>query len=318
MSPMSSLERMPELWFEEGTLVFQAENSLFRVYSEILSKQSSVFRDMLSFPQPPAEESDIVEGCPRIVLHDKAADVTAFFRAIYDSSFFVPPFTPPLDMLAGILRLSIKYDVDYLRRRCLGHLSDMYPTTLKAWDRLGYSRDIINLRAPPDVYPVFHILDFLKEFEAPWLVPAIMYLGCSNPIQRILDGVALGGPAELTPEKRALLIAYPEQALSVESVLRFLKQRFPGCRAPEKCNTELLQLSVFIAENWGACRFPLEIWEEGDWEVVAGDLCSECIGQCRKMHAKGRQGFWDRMPTIFGLNCKWSELEKLKKAALNP
>ncbi|KAF7367024.1 hypothetical protein MSAN_00961600 [Mycena sanguinolenta] len=194
----------------------------------------------------------------------------------------------------------------------------MYPTSLKAWDRLGYSRDIINLRAPPDVYPVFQILDLLKEIDAPWLVPAIMYLGCSNPIQRILDGVALGGPPELTPEKRVILIACPEQALGVESVLRFLKQRFPGCRAPEKCNTELLQLSVFIAENWSACRFPLEIWEESDWEVVAGDLCAECIGQCRKMHAKGRQEFWDRMPSIFGLNCKWYELEKLKKAALKP
>ncbi|KAF7343115.1 hypothetical protein MVEN_01741900 [Mycena venus] len=319
----SSLGRVPELWFPDATLVFQAENSLFRVHSGILSRQSSVFRDMLAFPQPEPESGlepdDIVDGCPTVVLHDKAADVTSFFRAIYDSSifsFFVPPFSPPLDTLAGILRLSIKYDVDYLRQRCLRHLSDIYPTTLKAWDLLGYSRDIINFRTPPKVYPVFQILALLKEVDAPWLIPAIMYLGCSNPIQRIVDGVELGGTLEMTPEKRTILIAYPEQGIAVESVLRFLKQRFPECHTPERCNAELLQLSQFIAEHWSTCHFPLEIWEEHDWDQIAGDLCGACVGQCRKTHASARQEFWDRLPAIFGVDLRWDELEKLKEAAL--
>jgi hypothetical protein len=144
MSASSSPKCVPELWFPDASLVFQAENSLFRVYSGILAQQSSVFRDILSLPQaePSKSESDTVDGCPRIVLHDRAVDVTSFFRAIYDSrcvtmsslcfqlnfcifSFFVPPFAPPLETLGGILRLSIKYDVDYLRQRCLapiGHL----------------------------------------------------------------------------------------------------------------------------------------------------------------------------------------------------
>ncbi|KAJ6575566.1 hypothetical protein DFH09DRAFT_1031723 [Mycena vulgaris] len=315
--PSSGPQPVPELWFEDASLIFQAEASLFRVYSGLLAARSSVFRDMLSFPQPDPSPLDIVDGCPRIVLHDAAADVTAFFRAIFDSSFFVPPFTPPLDTLGGILRLSIKYDVEYLTKRCLRHLSDIYPTTLDDWDRLGYSRDIINFRAPPKVYPVFQVLQLLKHVDAPWLVPAIMYLGCSNPIQRIVDGVELGGTWEMSPEKRTILIAYPEQAIAVESVLRFLKQRFPECHTPAKWNAELLQLSQFVAENWSACHFPLEIWEDHDWDQVAGDLCPACVGQCRKTHATARQEFWDRMPGIFGVNDRgWGELEKLKDAAL--
>jgi hypothetical protein len=142
-------------------------------------------------------------------------------------------------VLSGILRLSAKYDVEHLRQRCLRHLSDIYPTTLKAWDLLGYSRDIISFCAPPKVYPVF-----------------------------------------------------------------------------QKCNTELLQLAQFVAENWSACHFPLEIWEEHDWEEVASDLCAECVRQCRKAHAKARQEFWNRMPAIFSLNSVWDELERLKEAAL--
>ncbi|KAJ7476518.1 hypothetical protein FB451DRAFT_1033168 [Mycena latifolia] len=94
----------------------------------------------------PPIEWDVMDGCPKIVLHDAAAEATVFFRAIFDSSFFVPPFAPPLDTLGGILRLSIQYNVLYLTQRCLRHLSDIYPTTLKDWDLLCYSRDIINFR----------------------------------------------------------------------------------------------------------------------------------------------------------------------------
>ncbi|KAJ7664846.1 hypothetical protein B0H17DRAFT_1019493 [Mycena rosella] len=316
--PSSSLRPVPELWFKDASLIFQAETSLFRVYSGILAARSSVFRDMLSFPQPEPSDLDVVDGCPRIVLHDTAADVAAFFRAIFDSSFFVPPSAPSLDILGGILRLSIKYDVDYLTQRCLRHLSDIYPTTLKDWDLLGYSRDIINFRAPPKVYPVFQILELLKEVEAPWLVPAIMYLGCSNPMERIVDGVELGGTPEMSPEKRTIIVAYTKQANAVEPVLRFLKQRFPECHTPAKCNAELLQLSQFVADNWSACHFPLEIWEDHDWDQVAGDLCHACVGQCRKTHATARQEFWDRMPALFEVHHGWDELQNLKDAALGP
>jgi hypothetical protein len=90
MPAVPSLERVPELWFSDASLVFQVENSMFRVHSGILAAQSSVFRDMLSFPQP--EESDTFDGCPRIVLHDKAADARAFFRCIFDSRCV--PFRP--------------------------------------------------------------------------------------------------------------------------------------------------------------------------------------------------------------------------------
>ncbi|KAJ7092909.1 hypothetical protein B0H15DRAFT_882820 [Mycena belliarum] len=312
----SSPESVAELWFPDASLIFQAELSLYRIHSGILAARSSVFRDMLAFPQPTETEGDSMDGCPRIVLHDRAADVTVFFRAIFDSSFFVPPFTPQLETLAGILRLSIKYDVPYLTQRALRHLSDIYPTTLKDWDLLGYSRDIICLRAPPNVYPVFQVLELLKEVDAPWLVPAIMYLGCSNPIQRIVDGVDLGGTPEMSPEKRMILLAYPTQVTAVEVVLRFLKQRVPACSVPAQCNAELLQLSRFVAENWAACHFPLEIWEEHDWEQVAGDLCPACVGQFRKTHAAARQAFWDRMPALFGVTRGWDELQKLKDAAL--
>ncbi len=76
--------RVEELWFSDGGLVVQAEQSLFRVSAGILAARSPVFQDMLSFTQPPDAQS--IEGCPVVKLLDSAADVTCFFRAIFDSS----------------------------------------------------------------------------------------------------------------------------------------------------------------------------------------------------------------------------------------
>jgi hypothetical protein len=76
--------RVEELWFSDGGLVVQAEQSLFRVSGGILAARSPVFKDMLSFTQPP--DAETIEGCPVVRLPDRAADITVFFRAIFDSS----------------------------------------------------------------------------------------------------------------------------------------------------------------------------------------------------------------------------------------
>ncbi|KAJ7689802.1 hypothetical protein B0H17DRAFT_936829 [Mycena rosella] len=125
--------RVQELWFDDGNLIIAAGFSLFRVYRGILAARSSVFQDMLSLPQPP--DSELVEGCPLVRMHDTAAEVTVFLKAIFDSEFFqMYPSPTTLDVVAGVLRLSQKYSVDYLRRRALGHLSSAFFTTLSARD----------------------------------------------------------------------------------------------------------------------------------------------------------------------------------------
>lgn len=73
-----------ELWYSDGSLVIQAEQSVFRVYGAVLAAQSTFFRDMLLVPQP-AEEPRI-DGCPLVHIHDSAVDVKHFLKAIFDSA----------------------------------------------------------------------------------------------------------------------------------------------------------------------------------------------------------------------------------------
>ncbi|KAJ7761196.1 hypothetical protein DFH07DRAFT_883716, partial [Mycena maculata] len=125
-SQPNELQRIQDLWLEDGNIVIQAETSnQFRVYRGVLAARSPVFRDMFSFPQPP--DPELVDGCPLVSLPDPAPHVTVFLRAIFDSSFF-GAFSAPTEysIIVGCLRLSHKYEVDYLRRRALVHLSSGY------------------------------------------------------------------------------------------------------------------------------------------------------------------------------------------------
>ena len=82
--------RQPDLWFSDGSIVLRAENRMFRVHVSQLSRHSEVFSDMLSMPQPTATiddehgQADRIEGCPVLLLHDKAEDVMHLLRALYD------------------------------------------------------------------------------------------------------------------------------------------------------------------------------------------------------------------------------------------
>jgi hypothetical protein len=84
LSPMNTPTRVEELWFADSGLVVQAEQSLYRVSGAILAARSPVFKDMLSFTQPP--DAETIDGCPVVRLPDSAADVTCFFKAIFDFS----------------------------------------------------------------------------------------------------------------------------------------------------------------------------------------------------------------------------------------
>lgn len=83
---LTVLNRHESLYFADGDLVVSAEEvdtanarRLFRVHTEILSRHSPVFGDMMAFP-PGTETYD---GVPLVSLSDKAEDVAALFDTFY-------------------------------------------------------------------------------------------------------------------------------------------------------------------------------------------------------------------------------------------
>lgn len=78
-----SQPKRSEIWFDDGSVVLQAENTQFRVHRSMLSRHSEVFRDMFTMPHPAGEA--LVEGCPLVCLPmDSAEDVKNMLTALYD------------------------------------------------------------------------------------------------------------------------------------------------------------------------------------------------------------------------------------------
>lgn len=70
--------RDEEFWYDDGTVILVAGDVEFRVYKGILSEASAVFRDMFSFPQPPAPPT--ADGCPIVHLSDSPEDLRHVLR----------------------------------------------------------------------------------------------------------------------------------------------------------------------------------------------------------------------------------------------
>ncbi|GAW04678.1 hypothetical protein LENED_006484 [Lentinula edodes] len=89
-TPFTTSTKSPQivsdLWFSDGNLILETENSLFKVYSGLLVRKSSVFRDMFTFPQP-NDHKDV----PTVRLYDSTEELTWFLKAILDPEFFEPP-----------------------------------------------------------------------------------------------------------------------------------------------------------------------------------------------------------------------------------
>ena len=58
----------PTLWYDDGSVVLQAETTMFRVHRSILSAQSEIFKDMFAIPQSPTSTDGTVDGCPVITM----------------------------------------------------------------------------------------------------------------------------------------------------------------------------------------------------------------------------------------------------------
>ena len=78
--------RHTELWFEDGTIVIQAQHTLYKVHKSLLCRESLLFEDMLSLPQSSEQTAeDTYDGSPLLKLQEPAADITLLLWSLFDA-----------------------------------------------------------------------------------------------------------------------------------------------------------------------------------------------------------------------------------------
>ncbi|KAF7361124.1 BTB domain-containing protein [Mycena sanguinolenta] len=313
--PPNTPTRVEDLWFATDVVIIRAENKIFRVMGGILAARSTVFRDMIAFPQP--EDSDIekIDGFPVVRLYDSAEDVEVFLRAIFDSGYFMPAPAPfPLFATLGILRLSHKYDVLFLHRRALDHLAK------DGWYRITYGgpnvTDHLTLSLHDDSLKVnFSIISAALEVNAPWLLPWPYYCAATHSAEMLLP--FMEGPT--APHALKALAAHAHLVRGMIDIEGSLTIREP-CANAERCDrardSALVRVFRHVSEA-GLDPLPskTEFGQNISPKLTADGRCSQCIQSLRTKHHEAASVFWDQLPSIFGLQ-PWKDLHAMAQAAM--
>ncbi|KAJ7162302.1 hypothetical protein C8R46DRAFT_903935 [Mycena filopes] len=309
-APRTSVKRSPDVWFEDGTIILEAEDTQFKVFKGMLAANSTVFADMLVVGStPPNGDSEMVDDCPVVQVYDTALDLKHFLKAIHHVGYYDPAETKDFLLIAAILRLSTKYNVDFLRRRALAHVSSLYPTTLKEWDqRQDTAMEVFNARP-------FAVLLLAKETGHQALLPACMYL-CADSvdIDDILDGLKSidGKHIELDwSDKRACIRGRQNLLLALRSeVFAFLtgSLAIPNCASPQRCDSSKLRWLQSLEASLGngcpgifSIKFP--------WPSFRKAVCDNCYSASYTNSNQQRQLIWDKLPSYFDMP-PWAELVK--------
>ncbi|KAJ7479823.1 hypothetical protein FB451DRAFT_1556640 [Mycena latifolia] len=290
--------RVDDLWFTKDIIVIRAENKIFQVSGGILAARSTVFRDMFAFPQPTRGDIEQIDGSPVVRLHDSARDVEVFLRAIYDSSYFMPaPVPVDLRVILAILRLSHKYDIQYLYLRALNHLAK------DGWYKPAYD----------DVFES-HLLESDSDVGALWFLPWAYYCTSTFSAEDLL-------PLRQDQTEQFVktsLLAQLHLSRATIAVNRFLTMR-DACATAPTCNrirdTHLAR--VLNQFKTGEDLEPHAEWDAKDLEGLKTEgMCDFCYALAETRHHEAMTAFWDTLPSIFGLP-PWKELRKMKRAAMD-
>ncbi|KAJ7112981.1 hypothetical protein C8R44DRAFT_631545 [Mycena epipterygia] len=303
--------RVDDLWFAQGMIIIRAENKIFRVSGAVLAARSTVFGDMIAFPQP-AGDTEQIDGSPVVRLHDPACDVEVFLRAIYDSSYFMPAPAPiELWIVLAILRLSHKYDVRYLHHRALHHLSE------DGWYRVAHDQNLREhlIASDSDLADNLAILATATQVGALWLLPWAYYCA-STFLPEELDPLLEG---KMKQYIRKCLAAHARLVRGTIRINGFLTMR-STCATRAICDDiREDNLHVFFdidAQHKGSDLNPLGYWA-GDIseQFAAVGVCGMCCQLAKARHREASSAFWDKLPSLFGLP-PWEDLHAMKEGAI--
>ncbi|KAJ7658533.1 hypothetical protein B0H17DRAFT_955167 [Mycena rosella] len=309
--------RVADLWFPDANLILRAENTLFRVHTGIICARSAVFSDMISVPQPAQPEDQTLDGHPIVYLHDSAAEVEVFLRAVFDSNYFMPPPSPTeFNSVIGIMRLAHKYDVPYLFRRALCHLESVFSPTLT--DLIGA---LITRITPPsveftlgDVNVSLITISAVSEVGAVWILPAACYCACTFSVKDILSA---GKPWNtLGADQQQICLTSRAELIRATTRTYRLFRRLPS---PHCSSVDTCQIAVSAAhdrlENRADRNYdahPLETWASND---ISTKLCDTCHQLWTELSTEAQESLWAALPGILELP-EWDELYKTRAAVL--
>lgn len=202
--------------------------------------------------------------------------------------------------------MSLKYDVQYLKRRALLHLNSTFPTTLIGWK----SREEIRTIPPVDNTP-FVAFQIARNFDLDWLIPSILYCISSHPIEKTLDYALFAGE-EISfkwPDKRICIMGRQKllmtQLQNAVQITRTANHQVDGCTG-STCAITRSRCAETLS-SWDVVGF-LDYLEDN---VNVKEFCPACQTAFKETYTQATQQMWNDLPSMFSLP-SWQDLEQIK------
>jgi hypothetical protein len=209
-------------------------------------------------------------------------------------------------VLAGVLRLSTKYNVQYLQERAFKHLASVYPTTLESWDQRATHDTIEAFNSRP-----FAVLQLAQEINLVSIIPAAMYCCAGTPdIENILDGMANydGTHIELSWKDKRSCLKARQSLIDAQrlQIFGFLRRSLDigNCRGRSTCDSGRLKW-LQKAERRNSPTNPFG--RKFDWDAFQDDVCHSCFLASQSQFDAARRALWEELPGLFDLP-QWSSL----------
>ncbi|KAJ7060912.1 hypothetical protein C8F01DRAFT_1058173 [Mycena amicta] len=301
------------VWLPYGDIVLEVESVQFRVNRDVLARQSTVFADMLSVPQPP--DADTLDGVPIVQLAgDSAKDWTLLLDVVYDPYKYGEQI--PLEVIEVMLKLGQKYDMHGIRKHAVSHIHLEFPNNLKAYDKLR----ILSYGAwkPTRIKPQpgleVELLNVVDTYGINTSLPALALLclklhslECltNNKVRR-KDGSRIFLHKRL---KLMLGVAAEKIVVHQRAILRWLEfdndTIIPAAFCLDECLQERGVIHRELTEGWAGHRYLLlALWQDVDDSL----LCDRCQDAAKEEWNSWRASSWSLLPGFFGLP-KWKELK---------
>ena len=205
-----------------------------------------------------------------------------------------------LNFIQGILRLSTKYIIRYLRQRCISLFLTKFPSTLDGYTfKAGASN-----REKYKSDSVMRAINLARQNNVLEVLPYAFYCIARLQHKRIMKD----RPMDISWKDKALCLVgrerlqWAQTSLSHVFLLNF--QRAPLCQS------SLCAFARGPHSEWhvlDCMKSPNPLHTYDNWDNL--NVCSDCVAYCKMRHLKGREEVWDRLPDLFELPT-WDELRK--------
>ncbi|KAJ6471089.1 hypothetical protein C8R47DRAFT_1147835 [Mycena vitilis] len=282
-----------DIWFEDGNIILQAENTQFRVYKGTLRSSSEVLKIAIDN----MEDSKGLDGCPVLYLHDSPVDLGFVLRNIFYRWSYPDNAPWPFGVVAAFLRLGRKYELHAAYDSARARLTTVFPSSLETYTTATCTKHIA-CTTRKDI--VRDTIVLCRELDLLEPVPIAFWYFSMCGMQS--PGIGMGRIPQVDQDM-ILEALTPLRTAHANYLFQWLDKKIasPDCAKPDICPQTKLEYSVKL---WK----PPGIMPYFSWPKDAGKgLCSPCVALAKKHHSEGAKRLWKELPSFFGMP-PWEEL----------